>query len=375
MKDAGLTEFLDSLEEQGIPGCDCAIYYKHKPVYRHMAGYGDAEKAKPITSDTTYWLYSASKVITSTAAMQLVDKGRLGLDDPVSDYIPEYRDLKVKDGAETRPAIQVMTVRHLFTMQSGLNYNISMPSIRRVVKETNGQASTMEMIKAIAEEPLDFEPGTRYQYSLSHDVLGAVIEAASGTPFDQYLEDHIFTPLGMKDTGFLLTTDSKERMSRQFLYQAKSRSSKSMSMENIFTISENYKSGGAGLISTVDDYIKFLDALSNDGISAEGYQVLSRKAIDSMRTDQLSVQSKKYFDKEGYSYGLGVRTLIDKEQANSKSTLGEFGWDGAAGAYALVDVEKQLAIFYAQHVRGCDYAYQVVHPKIRDLTYEMLQLI
>lgn len=374
MQNYVLTKFLDSLEDQGIPGCDCAIYYQQKPIYRHMAGYADTEKAKPITAETTYWLYSVTKIFTVTAIMQLVDKGIIELDDPVYAYIPEYLNLKVKEGSELRHAKQIMTIRHLLTMQSGLNYNITSQSIRKVTSDSNRQASTVEVIRALAEEPLDFEPGVRYQYSLSHDVLGAVIEMVSGKPFDQYLSDSIFKPLGMNDTGFDLTPEKEDRMSQQFIYSPKSRTSKQTKKTNSYILTRNYKSGGAGLISTVDDCIRFLDAMCNNGTNPNGYQILSRKAIDLMRSDQLSEGSKLFFDKPGYSYGLGVRTLVDKEGARSKSPIGEFGGGGAAGSYALIDVKNQLAIFYAQHVLGCEYAHQVVHPKIRNLTYELLQL-
>ncbi len=374
MQDSILTEFLDSLEEQGIPGCDCAIYYQHKPIYRHMAGFEDIEKTNPITVETTYWLYSVTKLITVTAAMQLVDNGSIDLDDPVYAYIPEYLHLKVKEGSEVRPARQVMTIRHLFSMQSGLNYNITAPSIRKVISDSNHEASTLDIIRALAEEPLEFEPGTRYQYSLSHDVLGAVVEVVSGKPLDEYLSQYIFQPLGMKDTGFVLTPEKKDRMSQQFIYRSKSRTAKQIKKINSYTLTKNYKSGGAGLISTVNDCALFLDAMCNDDTSPNGYQLLSRKAINLMRSDQLSENSRKYYEKPGYSYGLGVRTLINKEDAGSKSPVGEFGWDGAAGSFALIDVENKLGIFYAQHVLGCDYAYQIVHPKIRDLTYELLDL-
>ena len=257
MQDSILTEFLNSLEEQGIPGCDCAIYYQHKPIYRHMAGYADLEKTKPITAETTYWLYSVSKLFTVTAVMKLVDNGSVDLDDPVYAYIPEYLHLKVKEGSELRPARQIMTIRHLLSMQSGLNYSITATSIREVIRNSNHQASTLDIIRALAEEPLDFEPGTRYQYSLSHDVLGAVVEVASGKSFEQYLSEYVFQPLGMKDTGFDLTSENKERMSQQFIYRSKSRTSKQIKNINSYTLTKNYKSGGAGLISTVDDCIQF----------------------------------------------------------------------------------------------------------------------
>jgi CubicO group peptidase (beta-lactamase class C family) len=374
-----LINFLDSLEGAGIPGCDCIVYHNHQPVFRHMAGYANKDRTKPISGETYYWIYSVSKLITCAAAMQLIEGGSINLDDPVYEYLPEYKDMKVRESSGVRPARNKITIRHLLSMQSGLNYNINAPSIVQILKETNGQASTRQLIKALAKEPLDFEPGTRFQYSLSHDVLGAVIEVVSGKPLDCYIEEKILLPLDMYNTGFELTPEKQDGMSEQFLYNVLSKTSKSISAVNDYVFTPNYKSGGAGLISTVEDVILFLDAMCNGGVGANGNRILAKESIDLMRTDQLSdIAREDYikmdYNRYGYSYGLGGRVLVDKSMTNAKSPVGEFGWDGAAGASALIDSDNRVAIFYAQHVRACDYAYKTVHPKIRDLTYEMLNL-
>lgn len=372
-----LADYLSSLEKYGIPGCDCAIYHNHKPVFRYITGYADSARTKPLTANNTYWLFSASKLFTCTAVMQLVERRSICLDDPVSYYLPEYKNLTVKDGSAVKRAKNTMTIKHLLSMQSGLNYNLNATSILKVLKDTAGQATTRQVIKALADESLDFEPGTHFQYSLSHDVLGAVIEEISGQQFGTYLDKHVFKPLGMKNTGFELTPSRKVNMADQFEYHMDTMTSVPMSLENCYVLSKKYESGGAGLISTVDDYILYLDAMCNGGTSYDGYSLLSTESIDYMRTDQLHDVSKKNFDslgKIGYSYGLGVRTLVDKEKSGARSPLGEFGWDGAAGAYALIDIDNHLAIFYAQHVRSCNYAYEEVHPQIRDLAYEMLEI-
>lgn len=377
MDQSKLIAYLDSLEQNGIPGCELTIYHNHKPIFRHTAGYADAGKTKSITPNSTYWLYSASKLATCTAVLQLAQQGKIGLDDPVSKYLPEYGDLKVKTGTAVEKAKNVMTIRHLLTMQSGLNYNLGAPAIQRIIQDTNRKATTRQIIKALAEEPLDFEPGTRYQYSLSHDVLGAVIEVVSGKTLGAYLDEHIFKPLGMTKTGFELTPERKANMTDQYQYDMETKTSKPVTWGNGFVLSDVFESGGAGLISTLDDYALFIDALSNYGEGATGYRVVSPESIDQMRADQLHEVSKKDFamlGKIGYSYGLGVRTLVDKQISGARSPIGEFGWDGAAGAYALIDVENHLAIFYLQHICGCNYAYDVIHPTIRDLTYDMLGL-
>ena len=260
-------------------------------------------------------------------------------------------------------------------MQSGLNYNLEAPSIIKAIENTNGTADTRQIIEALANEPLEFEPGTHFLYSLSHDVLGAVIEAVSGMKLGKYFEQYIFKPLSMKNTGFNLTPELEAKMAKQFDYRPDTWSSVKIPKKNRYVLTKNYESGGAGLYSTADDYILFLDAMCNGGTSADGYRLLSEQTIDLMREDQLKGDSKKDFDlfgRKGYSYWLGVRTLIEKEKSRVRSPFGEFGWDGAAGAYALIDTQNNLAIFYVQHVLNCGYVYEVVHPKIRDLTYEMM---
>ncbi len=377
MNKAILIDYLNSLEKCGIPGCDCVVYHNRRPVFRHIRGYADAVKQKSLTDANTYWLYSATKLLTCTAVMQLVEKGIIRLDAPVSDYLPEYNNMNVKCDLGIVSAKNAMTIRHLLSMQSGLNYNLESPSVLKVLKETENMATTRQIVHAMAEEPLDFEPGTHFQYSLSHDVLGAIIEVVSGQTLGQYFDTHILQPLGMKNTGFALTPKRKATLSALFEFHMDTMTATPVPNLNRYVLSKNYESGGAGLISTANDYILFLDALCHNGLSSDGYRILSKESIDEMRKDQLHAISKKDFDlfgRTGYSYGLGVRTLIEKAQSGVKSPLGEFGWDGAAGAYALIDVKNHLAIFYIQHILNCGYVYDVIHPKIRDLTYEMMGL-
>lgn len=372
-----LTDYLNSLEQSGIPGCDCIVIHNHETVFRHATGYADSTRKKALTGKNTYWLYSATKLFTCTAVMQLVERGLIALDAPVSEYLPEFKNLKVKTSSGLIPAKNPMTIRHLLSMQSGLNYDLEAPSILKVLEASDKEATTRQVIEALANEPLDFEPGTHWQYSLSHDVLGAVIEVTSGQKFSEYLQDHVFKPLGMKNTGFELTPERKANMSDLFEYDMDNKTSTLVPLRNRYVLSKNYESGGAGLISTVDDYVLFLDAMCHGGISANGYRLLSMESIDLMRQDQMNATSKKDFDtfgRIGYSYGLGVRTLIENQESGVKSPLGEFGWDGAAGAYAAIDVKNHLAIFYIQHVLNCGIVYHVIHPTIRDLTYKMLGL-
>ena len=146
-----LSDYLEQLEQVGIPGCDLAVYRDHEMIYRHQAGFRNADKTQPVQGNETYCLYSCSKVFTTCAAMQLIEKGLLHLDDPVSDYLPEYANLTVKDGETVRPAKRPMLIRHLMSMQGGLDYDLRAPAIVALIRETDGKATTREIAAAIAK--------------------------------------------------------------------------------------------------------------------------------------------------------------------------------------------------------------------------------
>ena len=370
---------MDSLvNEIGIPSVDMIVYKDHRELYRHMAGYKDAEKRIPLEGNETYNLYSVTKPFTTCAAMQLIENGKMSLDDPVSKYLPAYGHLTVKDGDQVRPAQRVMTIRHLMSMQSGLNYDAGehIPAIKRALEETGGQADTRTLVDAKAEDPLEFEPGTNFLYSLSHDVLAAVIEAVSGMRFSEYLQQHIFDPLGMTTIGFKLKDQDSERQCSQYEYDPATKTFKPMPrFANDYRLTPNYESGGAGLISDVKDYIAFADAIACGGVSKEDKHILSPQMIQLWSANQLGPEGRKAFDawkRLGYSYALGVRTRVDTS-IGGRGSIGEFGWDGAACAYTAIDPHTRLSIFIAMHVRNFGYAYDVIHPTLRDLVYGALE--
>lgn len=372
-----VARFLDDISTWLIPGADCIIYHKGKQVFRHQAGYADVEAKTPLTSDHLFFLYSASKMITCTAALQLFERGKFLLTDPVSAYLPEFSDMTVlrqTDGkTEQVKAKNQITVGQLFSMTAGLNYELDTPEIRAVREKTDGKCPTREVVKAIAEQPLSFEPGTHWQYSLCHDVLGALIEVVSGQQFGQYLQEHIFDPLGMRRTGFAYDSVVESKMAQQYEYKDELNRYVRVELKNRFRLGSEYESGGAGLISCADDYILFANALCNGGSSAAGERILSRRTIDLMRTNHLDAVSMQDFDwphLTGYGYGLGVRTMVDRARGGSLGPVGEFGWDGAAGAYALVDPENQIAVFYIQHMLNGKHPY--IHPRLRNIVYQCL---
>ncbi len=374
-----LEAFLDSIVQWRIPGADCAIYYKNRPVFRYSAGYADIKSKKPISADNLYNLYSASKVITCAAALQLFENGKFLMTDPLWEYLPEFREMYIKKvldngNVELVKAQNSITVRDLFTMTAGLTYELNTPSIKAARENAPNQSpATREIIKAIAEDPLMFEPGTHWNYSLCHDVLGGLIEVVSGKKFSQYLKENIFDPLYMKDTGFYLSDERTARMARQYSFNDETNTAVEVSLKNVYVLGSNYESGGAGLISSVDDYIRFAAALCNKGKALNGEQILSRRTIELMKTNHLDETCMKDFNwiqLRGYGYGLGVRTMVNSAVGGSLSPVGEFGWPGAAGSYSLIDQTNELAVFYAQHLLNNQEPY--VHPRLRNVIYKCL---
>ena len=365
-----LTEYVDSLAGVGVPGCDLVVYRDHAPVYRHMAGYRDAAGAEPVRGDELYWLYSCTKVFTTCAAMQLIEKGALSLDDPVSAYLPVYGSLTVREGDTVRPARRTMTVRHLMSMQSGLDYDMTTPAASAALERTGGLANTRQLVDAKAGDPLCFEPGTDFLYSLSHDVLAAVIEVVSGMKFSEYLRGNIFEPLGLRNTGFFPSAGEAARLCAQ--YEFDEEKGKAIACDrgaNSYRFSSNYESGGAGLFSAVADCIAFADALA-----CGGGQLLGPEMIQLWNANQLGPRSRASFDewqRLGYSYALGVRTRVNTA-VGGRGQIGEFGWDGAAGSWMMIDPVNHVSAFYAMHVRNFGYCYDVIHPKLRDLIYRAI---
>ncbi len=374
-----LKEYMSHLPEHGIPAADIAVYKDHECIFRYMTGYSDYARTVPVTSQDLYNIYSNTKLVTVTATMQLIEQGKLGLHDPVSKFLPAYTDLTYKVGKGVEQVKSPMTIYHLLTMTSGLSYGEA-PTANALLKKQDNAATTMEMVNALAKDPLEFAPGDRWCYGRSHDVLGAIIEAVTGQRFSAYLQQNIFAPLGMNHTTFNRNDPYVlEHLSAYYTYD--SHNSAAIPAENTgdpgYYWVPGYEGGGGGLISSTDDYALLVDALANGGVGKSGNRILREKSIEEIKIPRLNLLQQSQFAishfKRGYGYGLGVRTLIDKGYG-ARSPLGEFAWDGMTGGYGLVDTENHLAICYMQNVAGCDYAWHTVFPETRDMVYEMLNI-
>lgn len=371
-----LKKFLDKAVNVYLaPGVDCVVYKEHEQVFRYYTGMRDIENKIPMDGNELYFIFSMTKMLTCTCALQLLEQGKYLMSDPVSMYLPEFEKMKITSdvldneiarkieaGEVIGGAVEVkndgyaknqITIRDLFTMTAGLDYDLESESIKKALSE--GRTSTRELVRAISETVLGFEPGTRFRYSLCHDVLGALIEVWSGQKFGEYMKENIFDKLGMKDTSFGKPKDEKRlsRMPARYIYNEK-RMPERLSLDCEYNLSEEYESGGAGLVSSTEDYILFLDALANGGVGKTGERILSESSIELMRTNHLSGEALADFDdwQTGYGYGLGVRTHIKPEKSGLLTPIGEFGWGGAAGAFALADPENKLSLAFFEHIHG-----------------------
>ena len=367
-------EYLNSLEDQGIPSIDVRIRKDHEEIYRYLKGDADPINGVKAGDDTKYLVFSMTKIQTMTALMQLVEAGKISLEDDVAKYLPAYGKLTMKTTDGGTAPCGPMLIKHLVSMQSGLDYDLERPGIVRVLKEYGKNATTRQIVDSFVETPLEFAPGTHFFYSLSHDVIAAVIEVVSGMRYGEYLKKNIWEPLGMKDTSFAKPmNDNDPLLARQYIWDDPSQKIIPMDSSCCYQLSDAYESGGAGLMSTSRDYSLLADALACGGMGSSGHRILSPESINIIRTDLLGADSHKDIENTmgrlGYGYGVGMQILMDPAVLGSPAKPGVFGWDGAAGAATIMYPEEKLSLVFMIHVRNWGYSYSDIHPKLRDLLF------
>ncbi|GFP74573.1 serine hydrolase domain-containing protein [Clostridium fungisolvens] len=382
-----LTPLLKSFVEKGPAGCSCSVFQNRSQKYSNFVGFSDLENKTLISENTIYRIYSMTKVITCVAALILYEKGLFLLNDPIDEYLPEFKNSLVHrytpyGALYTSPASKPITIKDLFTMSSGLTYpgdNIETARcISKIEKDFAHKFSSGEKYnirdfsKAIATVPLAFDPGTHWQYGYSHDILGALIEVVSSKSLSQFFKDEIFTPLEMKDTFFRIPEDKLHRLCCLYNRSEDGILTKITNMDVNYKPDAIFESGGAGLLSTLSDYSRFAQMLANGG-ELNGIKILSSKTIELMSTNHLSPEQILDFDwpyQAGYGYGLGVRVMIDKVKAGSNSSVGEFGWCGMAGTWVMIDPKEKLSAVYMQQMFPNFEAYH--QPRLRNVIYGSL---
>ena len=350
-----LSRFVESGQ---IAGCAIRVMRDDKVFFEDSFGYADIEKKIPMSSENTIFpIASMSKVITVAGIMRLYEQGLFKMWDPVSEYLPGFKSPKIAKetpdgGYEIVDAKGEVTMRQLFTMTSGVPYPWADTAAGRIriEKEKEWEESgkpfpgAVEAANLVGQLPLAFEPGERWMYGFSIDVLGAVIEVLSGKALGEYLKENIFDPLRMKDTGFFVPPEKMDRTAR--LYHI----NENMRPEERWyeTKKPDFESGGGGLYSTIGDYSRFAQMLLHGG-TLEGVRILGRKTVDLISTDHLTAEQRKgdsWDTQRGYGYGLGVRVLTNPELAGINGSAGEWGWDGAFGNWFCVDPKENLTCVY-----------------------------
>lgn len=376
-----LRERIDLLVENGVPEAQLIIRKDGKEVFRHIAGHSDAAKQRIARYDDLFWLFSMSKVYTMTAALRLVERGLIDLDEPVGTYLPEFKSLKVQDGDGTVDLTSPLTIRCLMSMTGGFNYDFNRyPEMQELIKNKN--ASTVEVVNAFSKRPLLFQPGSKFCYGFGHDIVAAVVETVSNKRFRDFVKDELLDPVGITDMGFHPTPEQQSRIADKWRVEYREDGSKPITLGpkiNWLRLTDNYDSGGAGLFGNAEQYIKMVDALANGGVAENGYRVLKPETIDLMRTNQLGGDALKIYTGEyrrriGYGYGLGVRTAMDPKAIGTSLNCQEFGWDGAAGSYVMIDPVNHISLVYVEHVMNHSDIYTYDHLAFRDMTYQSMGL-
>ena len=349
-----LSRFVDSGE---IAGCSARIMRNDEVLFEESFGYADIESKLKMSADTIFPIASMSKVITVAGIMQLYEQGLFKLWDPVSQYLPGFKNPKIArekpDGSyEIVDAKGEVTMRQLFTMTSGVPYGWADTAAGRIRIEKEKEwmsnplsfPGTVGYVNLVGQLPLAFEPGERWMYGFSIDVLGAVIEVLTGKSLGEYLKENVFDPLGMTDTGFFVPADKLDRIATLYNINEGMKPSD----RGAPTSKPEFESGGGGMFSTVRDYSRFAQMLLHGG-TLDGVRILGRKTIDLISTDHLTPEQRRsdnWDTQRGYGYGLGVRVMTNPELAGINGSVGEWGWDGAFGNWFCVDPKENLTCVY-----------------------------
>ncbi len=383
------------VDGRGFAGLSVLLARRGQTVFSAQYGNRDKEAGKPVTEDTIFRIYSMTKPIISTALMLLFEEGRVRLIDPVATYIPAFADTKVlaEDGALVDP-IRPVVVRDLLTHTSGLTYDF-MPGSPvaeqyRDARLINDAGRSLEgMIDELAQLPLAFQPGTRWHYSLGIDVAARVVEVVSGQPLGEFVQQRMFGPLNMTDTGFAVPPAKLDDVAA--MYGLPDIAGKGQSMEGLVVaalagvnvrsdVSDTYPTdapdvfarGGHGLFSTARDYLRFAQMLLNGG-ELDGQRLLGRKTLDLMHSNHLPPALLPYeiggIPNPGFGFGLGSRVMMDPAATGGPGSVGEYGWAGAAKTYYWVDpVEDLVGVLMTQYMVGMDMPEQ----DLRALAYQAI---
>ena len=391
---ARLDAALESYVESGtLPGAVALVASRGETVYLKAFGYRDREAGDPLEVDDIFRIASQSKAIVSVAIMILQEEGRLLISDPVGRYLPEYQETTVAsakpDGTyDVVPARRPISVRHLLTHTAGIGYGQGPAAEEWAEAEITGwyfadrEEPVRETVRRMASLPLDAQPGERWVYGYSTDILGAVVEVASGVPLDEFLRTRIFQPLGMADTHFYLPPEKDDRLT--VVYSAgdggltRAPDPGGMVGQGAYLDGPRMSfSGGAGLLSTASDYARFLQMMLNDGKLGDA-RILSPKSVELMTVDHLggllvrnvNDTGALFGAESGVGFGLGFRVVDDLGARGALGSAGEYGWGGAYHSSYWVDPKEELVVVYLAQLIPAGNLDD--HAKFRALVYQAI---
>lgn len=375
---ASVSELVDRYVAEGkLAGAQVQVAHRGEVALRHTVGRADVASDRQLGDDAIYRIYSMTKPITSIALMQLYEQGRVLLEDPVSTYIPEFAEMQVFTGGtptapKVRPAQTAMTVKDVLTHASGLTYGFFFQNNLDAMYREDGLGDFQlpdytleEGMRRLATKPLAFDPGTAWNYSMSTDVCGRLVEVISGMGLNEYFAEHITGPLGMADTAFHVPADKKHRFTSNYALTP----DEPLLIVDSFDASPYlsppvFLSGGGGLVGTVDDYQRFVDMLLNGG-ELDGRRIIGRKTLEYMTINHLpegktlNELGQSLFSEavmEGMGFGLGFSTLVDPARNGAVSSGGEFAWGGAASTAFWVDPAEEITcVFMTQLMPSSSY--------------------
>jgi CubicO group peptidase (beta-lactamase class C family) len=374
---------MDDATARGETPCALALLWRKGEIdFLYGSGHADLGAPTPVCRDTIFRIFSLTKPMTAVAAMTLVERGELDLLAPVSDFLEGFQNQRVAlSDTETVPVKRPVQVRDLFSMTSGLCYpgettpaeRAAAQLFKDIDRETaeGSPSDTLTVANRMGRLPLMFNPGERWQYGTSADILGAVIEAVSGKPLDEYMTKNLFAPLGMEDTGFWVPEEKRCRLAT--LYERKdgilSPYAESPSGENPYFTKPACISGGGGAVSTIDDVLAFARMLLGRG-SLGDTRILSPASVDWLSHNHLDAKQREsvYFESMyGYGYGGLMRVLERPAKSFSLGVTGEFGWDGWTGPYMSVCPQEELILLVMQ--QRTDSGITPLTRKIRNIVF------
>ena len=364
-----------------IAGAVTLVHRKNETAFFEAQGQSVLESNKPMEKDTIFRIYSMTKPITSLALMQLHEQAKFQLSDPVHRFIPKWKNLRVYDSGSrrlmvTRAPERPMQIHDLLTHTSGLTYGFTeRTNVDAMYREAAigcldrpFKGNLQDMVDGLAELPLEFSPGTKWNYSVATDVLGHLTEVISDMPLDDYFKEHIFKPLDMADTDFYVPEDKIDRFAACYMRGSKGEIKlQDDPVNSHYTRKPKLLAGGAGLVSTASDYLNFAKALLNGG-ELNGERIIGRKTLEFMTSNHLpedkdlgQIAVGKFSESlyEGVGFGLGFSVSLDPTQSKTISSVGEYAWGGAASTAFWVDpVEDLVVVFMAQYMPSTIYNFR-----------------